>query len=422
MSATRPSHVAHTLSPVLARSLSLVLAALACRETPTRPAPAELAPDAAQPPWQFSSSRAPTPPRGMVWVPEGALVAGTPEGRIPRIADQEMPGQQLVLHGFFMDMFAYPNEEGAIPHTGVTQSEAEALCAEQGKRLCSELEWERACKGPENSIYEYGDRYRADVCSTGRSPRMLPNGYRQGCRSEFGVRDLHGGVWEWTASRWGRGGDPKLVALRGGNGEAGDVVGRCANAVPRAPAAGSATIGFRCCQGEVNEARVTITLDRGKALDSRPQVEASVAQRFASIVPEEVNRALDGFGSWEPAALWDWRPIANTRFLVGGGCAGNARAQRCGVLVAELVSGQPQFMAWVWSGIWPATVRTATDSRSKLWVYGGDRTSQLRQAVWFESGRLRLGEVQRRFSPNAEWKARPVRASEDAAAMPAPVR
>ena len=62
-------------------------------------------------------------------MPEGALVAGTPEGRVPRLADQEMPGQQIVLHGFFIDMFPYPNEEGAIPRTGVTQAEAEALCA-----------------------------------------------------------------------------------------------------------------------------------------------------------------------------------------------------------------------------------------------------------------------------------------------------
>jgi len=411
MSATRPSTSVH---------LCWLFVALACRETPGRPTPVELGPDAAPPPWQ-ATVKAPTPPRGMVWVPEGALVAGTPEGRVPRLADQEMPGQQIVLRGFFMDMFAHPNEEGAIPRTGVKHAEAEALCAEQGKRLCSELEWERACKGPENSTYEYGDRYRADVCSTGRSPRMLPNGYRQGCRSEFGVRDMHGGVWEWTSSRWGRGGDPKLVALRGGNGEAGDLVGRCANATPRAPNSASPTVGFRCCMGELNEARVAVPVDRGKALDARPQVEPSVALRLEAIVPEEVIGALEGYGRWHPTALWDWRPISNTRFLVGSGCAEGARAQRCGVLVAEVVGGQSQFMAWVWSGLWPATVRLATDTRSRLWVYGGDRTSQLRQAVWFEAGRLRLGEVQRRFSPASEWKVRPARASDDGAALADPV-
>lgn len=394
MSATRCSS--------LALPFSLFLG-LGCRESPARPAPAALtSADAATPPWQ-RVSKAPTPPRGMVWVPEGALVAGTPEGRRPRLADQELAGEQLVLHGFFIDVFAYPNEEGAIPQTGVTQAQAEASCAERNKRLCTELEWERACKGPENTTYEYGDRYRPDVCITGRSPRMLPNGYRQGCRSEFGARDLHGGVWEWTASRWGRGGDKALVALRGGNADAGEVVGRCANGLPRAADSASPTVGFRCCMGEVNDAAVNLRLERARPLDQRGRVERSLAQQLETLIPEEVKAALDSFGTWRANALWDWRPIVNARFIVGGGCAGAAPApQRCGVLVVELVSGQPELMAWAWSGIWPPIVRVSTYP-SKLWVYGGDRRSQTRQALLFESGRLRLGELQRKFAPGSDW-------------------
>ena len=87
----------------------------------------------------------------MVWVPAGALVAGTPPEQLPRIADEEMPGEQVVLQGFYIDIFAYPNEEGAIPKTNVTHAAGGELCAEQGKRLCTELEWERACKGPQNT-------------------------------------------------------------------------------------------------------------------------------------------------------------------------------------------------------------------------------------------------------------------------------
>lgn len=389
MSATRCKAVARLFW------LPCLLLALACRDTPARPAPEVLAPDAAPPPWQ-SGPRAPTPPRGMIWVPDGALVAGTPEGQLPRLADREMAGEQLVLHGYFMDKFAYPNEEGAIPRTAVTQPEAAALCAERGKRLCSELEWERACKGRDNTTYEYGDRYRPDVCQTGHAPRMLPSGYRQGCRSEFGARDLHGGVWEWTASRWGRGGNPEWVTLRGGNDEAGEVVGRCANAAPRSPGSASPTIGFRCCKGAVNEAQVTLSLERGKTLESRAPFEPSLARKLAALVPAEVAGALDAHGGWHAASLWDWRPISNTHFVVGGGCAGPARSQRCGVLLADLVSGQPRFMAWVWSGLWPPTVRASTVDSRKLWVYGGDRTSLIRQAVWFESGRVRLAEKQRK--------------------------
>ena len=145
----------------------------ACRDAPAPSASsAALTADAA-PPWAAKVG-APTPPLGMVWVPEGALAAGTPPDQLPRIADEEMPGELVELKGFFMDIFAFPNEEGAIPTTGVTHQQAESLCTEQGKRLCSELEWERACKGPQNTTYEYGPRYRADACLTGRPPRMLP--------------------------------------------------------------------------------------------------------------------------------------------------------------------------------------------------------------------------------------------------------
>jgi formylglycine-generating enzyme len=400
MSAIRSSSVA---------ALFWVSMASGCRDAPASPAPTAAVPgeavpgDAAPPPWQ-AASKAPTPPRGMVWVPEGALIAGTPVGRLPRLADQEMAGQQLVLHGFFIDQFAYPNEEGAIPRTGVTREQAEVLCAEQNKRLCTELEWERACKGPENSTYEYGDRYRPDVCLTGRSPRMLPSGYRQGCRSEFGARDLHGGVWEWTASRWGRGADTALAALRGGNAEAGEVVGRCANASPRAPNGASPTVGLRCCRGEINDAVVSLSIDRGKPLDQRGGVDRLVAQKLEASLPDGVQSALGQLAPWRASALWDWRPINNARLLVGGGCAGSPPAARCGVMLAELVGGQAQFMAWVWSGIWPPILRVYSDPRT-LWVYGSDRTSPLRQALLFESGRVRLGELQRKLTEQGEWRA-----------------
>jgi formylglycine-generating enzyme len=381
----------------------LLTLGLGCREGASgRVTPAGAGEPDAAPPWR-AQSRAPTPPRGMVWVPEGALVAGTPEGRLPRLPDQEMAGEQMVLHGFFIDVFAYPNEEGAIPTTGLTRPQAEAACAEHGKRLCTELEWERACKGPENTTYEYGERYRSDVCLTGRAPRMLPSGFRQGCRSEFGARDMHGTVWEWTASRFGRGGDGSLVALRGGNGDAGEVIGRCANAVGRAPTTRSSQIGFRCCMGEPNEAVVSLKLERTKSLEQREVFEPSWAAKLEGLAPPEVNEGLSADLAWRAASLWDWRPVANAHLVVAGGCAGAPAARRCGALIADLVAGEPQYSSWAWVGLWPPTLRVSSVGAQKLWVYGGDRTSPLRQAALFEWGRVRLGEMQRRFGTSSEW-------------------
>src|SRR5690606_9883929 len=174
----------------------------------------------------------PVPRMGMVWIPGGALVAGTPAGDLPRLADEEMSGEQVILDGFYIDRFQYPNEEGAIPVTGVTQPEARALCAEGGKRLCSELEWERACKGPDNRTYEYGEQCREGVCDTGKVPHLRPSGLQVSCESDFGVHDMHGSAWEWTDSVWGRATEDGRVTLRGGNDRAGELVARCANGRP----------------------------------------------------------------------------------------------------------------------------------------------------------------------------------------------
>jgi hypothetical protein len=46
----------------------------------------------------------------MHFIPSGALVVGTPENQLPRIADEEMAGLQLILKGFYIDTFPYPNE------------------------------------------------------------------------------------------------------------------------------------------------------------------------------------------------------------------------------------------------------------------------------------------------------------------------
>ncbi len=143
----------------------------------------------------------------MVWIPPGVLIAGTPPDRLPRVADEEMAGEQVVMRGFYVDVFPYPDEAGAIPSTNVSRIEAVELCAAQQKRLCTELELERACKGPANLTYEYGDAYHAAPCGTGVQRSLIPNGYNAACQSAFGVHDLHGGVWSWTMSEWKRDAD-----------------------------------------------------------------------------------------------------------------------------------------------------------------------------------------------------------------------
>ncbi|HVU05047.1 MAG TPA: SUMF1/EgtB/PvdO family nonheme iron enzyme [Polyangiaceae bacterium] len=381
--------------------VSLLLAALGatmpgCRRDGRSPVPSPAASGSAlpsePPPWD-SGPKTPAAPEGMVWIPDGALVAGTPPGVLPRVADEEMSGEQVVLHGFFISIYPYPNEEGAIPLFNVTQEQAKSLCEERKQRLCTELEWERACKGPENHIYEYGDHYRPDVCGTGTVPRMLPSGLRVACRSDFGVRDLHGSLSEWTASEWGRGGREGLVAVRGGNAPAGELAGRCANAFAKSPTSKSAGIGFRCCAGPPNEAKVELHVERKTPME-KFELSAALAKKIDDAIPDDARAELRRDESFHATQAWLWHPIGNEELVVAGGCTGETRGRGCGAVVVRLVLGAPVSLAWAGSGRFLPSVKLENDPRY-LWVYGGDERSHFRKGLTYAWGRVVGGEVQR---------------------------
>jgi len=377
--------------------LGLALAGfLACRprdkaapEPTTKPAGAA----SSRPPWDAGSG-APAVPEGMVRVPPGALVAGTPLGMLPRIADQEMPGEQVILKGFFISIYPYPNEEAAIPIASVTRDEAAHLCEARGQRLCTELEWERACKGPDNHTYEYGDRYRAEVCGTGAQPRMLPSGLRVACRSDFGVRDMHGSIAEWTSSPWARGSKGNLATVRGGNGPAGEIFGRCAHASGHSPTTRSQAIGFRCCQGPVNEAEVSLVVVRKQPLEIRTFEGDPALRKIESLLPDEARLELRSRKGFRLSREWTWHPIGNEELVAVGGCSSELVKRICGVVVARRKEGDPDVLAWAGSGRYLPTVRIEPDPRY-LWVYGGDERSHYRTLLHYAWGRVLLGETQR---------------------------
>jgi hypothetical protein len=341
------------------------------------------------PPWGPSNLQ-PAIPKGMVWIEPGALVAGTPPEQVPRRADREMPGEQVILDGFFIDQFAYPNEQGAIPLANVTRDEAAGLCAKAGKRLCSELEWERACKGPKNTTYEYGQRYQQAICRTGEVARTLPSGLLYSCRSDFGVHDMHGGVWEWTDSPWGRGSKEPWVTIRGGNDPDGEVTGRCSNAQSQAPTETNRTLGFRCCQGARNAAEVNIAVNVGQALQLINIPDAKLMRALEQRVPKTVVTAMKKRGVFKLFRLWEWRPLGNEELLAAGGCAGVPPERECGVLIVRRTLGRLDALDWVSSGQFIPTLKLKYDPR-KLWVFGGDTLAHFKKAVTFDWGKVSVG-------------------------------
>lgn len=333
---------------------------------------------------------APPPKPGMAWIPAGTLRAGTPPDRIPRVADEELPGLPVEMGGFYIDLYPWPNEPGAIPTSNVTRDEAEALCAGKGKRLCTELEWERACKGPENTTYEYGDAYRSATCGTGMPAEQAarrPSGENAQCKSAFGVSDMHGIVFEWTSSSWGRSAkDPTLGVLRGGNAKVGELAGRCANGIARAPSKKSPTMGLRCCAGPKNEAEVKMKLEGtpGLALGSS-ELAGTWADELVTVVGANVDA--------KTLRAWSWTPVANEELVVVQGC-GDAAPRSCGLLVGRTRSGKRYVGASAVVGRDPAELARNGDARH-LRFRALDTRGTFSRELTYVYGRVELGEMKR---------------------------
>ncbi len=131
----------------------------------------------------------------------------------------------------------------AVPQGYISGTQAAAACKLAGKRLCSDSEWLRACRGPAGWTYPYGNTLGLGKCNDHRDihpavelfgttaswiysqldnaclnqlPKSLAKtGSYSECVSAEGVWDLMGNLHEWTADPAGtfRGGfyvDTKL--------------------------------------------------------------------------------------------------------------------------------------------------------------------------------------------------------------------
>ncbi len=231
-------------TPAIPKAAATTVAATVPKveEIPTPTTPAKTAP--------VTTAAAPAAacPKGMVAVPAGVSFFGT-AANDPMRNFGEISLRSENMNAFCIDRYEFPNGVGRKPTIGVSWKQANALCKKRGKRLCTEQEWEYACKGKSKRRYPYGNDWNADTCNTetasGEDRPVGEAGSFPRCRSPLGVRDMSGNVSEWTSSPYSAGTTTRTY--KGGSAAQPNWATRCSSRSSASPNTRKDDLGFRCC-------------------------------------------------------------------------------------------------------------------------------------------------------------------------------
>ena len=262
---------------ILLAVLAVVLGVAAVYFRSTKPTPEELyqakvvARDALRAQVKAANANPAPPPDitdgsrdNMIWIAGGTYVAGRHTG----FDDLGLAGERIQtvteVKGFWIDTkeaHYVPTEIGEDdteeqiaekearnkfayePIRDVTWPEANGECERLNKRLCTEDEWEKACKGVDNSLYAYGDTHDGQRCPrSGYFPPPYTVIQFPLCTGDTKVWGLGGGLIEWTSTKQGIN-----YVVKGGiiGNEANGT--RCAGRSDRAENFSQQHFGFRCC-------------------------------------------------------------------------------------------------------------------------------------------------------------------------------
>ncbi len=241
-------------------------------------------------PWSSNSTPAPTlaqapakvarviPPNAVtnpvdgqvyVWVPPGKFTMGCSNGDGECYPDESPAHPVTISKGFHMGQTevtqaAYQKVIGSNPSTfkgddlpveQVSWNEADAYCKKVGGRLPTEAEWEYAARG-NSAAARYGTLEEIAWFSSNSGSKTHPVAGKPA--NVFGLHDMLGNVWEWTADWYadkyesGNTTDPKgpqsgsEKALRGGSWFNGARYARVSDRYWVDPALRDSNDGFRC--------------------------------------------------------------------------------------------------------------------------------------------------------------------------------
>ena len=229
----------------------------------------------------------------MIFIPGGEFIRGRshtlPDDGlkwVPELLKDDQPAGPIKISPFYLDTNEVTNEqyamfvsathhrapynwlEGKVPKgkeqypvASVSWEDAAAYAKWAGKRLPTEAEWERACRGlTEKAKYPWGEKAPAAKDAHFNSVTG-PQAVGKCNANQFGLQDMVGNVWEWTADYYAReyyGAAPyenpkgppsgQYRVIRGGSWADAAKYLTCANRSWARPAERSPNIGFRCAK------------------------------------------------------------------------------------------------------------------------------------------------------------------------------
>ena len=179
----------------------------------------------------------------MAWIPAGILVLAKEEKKVS-------------VEAFFIDRYEVTQEQYEMgigenrsffkgahrPVENVNWHEANAYCRKVGQRLPTEWEWEHAARSGSASTYYWGDTMDDAFAwyKNNSNKQTHPVGEKK--PNVFGLYDMSGNVWEWTASDHEHGGKVQ----RGGSWRNHAISQRSGHRILSNPIYRYHYVGFRC--------------------------------------------------------------------------------------------------------------------------------------------------------------------------------